>query len=123
MTLAALKAGSVAVIIVAAFFALVSSVIAVVLANLFRVVSGLSELVDGIREETVPLIGELGNTVRGVNKEIDRLDGVMAGVQGIVGGVESITKTVQATVTNPLVKGLAFFMGAKRAARKMKDKD
>jgi uncharacterized protein YoxC len=123
VTLVALKAGDLAVIIVAAFFALVAFVLSVVLANLFRVVSGLNELVDGIRDETVPLIGELGNTVRGVNKEIDRVDGVMAGVQGIVGNIESITRTVQATVTNPLVKGLAFFMGAKRAARKMKDKD
>lgn len=115
-----LKAGDLAVILFAAFFGLVSVVLAALLANLFRVVTSLRDLVDGIKDETVPLIGEMGNTVRGVNKEIERVDGIAVGVQGIVQSVEGITKTVQATVTNPLVKGLAFFMGAKRAARKMK---
>jgi uncharacterized protein YoxC len=120
VTLLALRAGDVAVILFAAFFGVVSVVLAVVLGNLFRVVTSLRDLVTGIKDETVPLIGEVGNTVRSVNKEIDRLDGIAQGVQGIVESVETITKTVQATVTNPLVKGLAFFMGAKRAAKKMR---
>lgn len=120
MTVLALDAGDVAVLLAAAFFGLIAVVLAVVLANLFRVVTSLKELVDGIKSETVPLIGEVSNTVRGVNKEIDRLDSIAAGVEGIVGNVESVTRTVQATVTNPLVKGLAFFLGAKRAAKKMR---
>lgn len=120
MIVAALKAGDIAVVLFAAFFGLVAVVLAVLLGNLFRVVTSLKEMVDGVRTETVPLIGEVNNTVKGVNKEIERLDGIATGVQGIVESVETITKTVQATVTNPLVKALAFFMGARRAARKMK---
>jgi uncharacterized protein YoxC len=120
VTVIAVKAGDIAVILFAVGFGVVSFVLAIVLANFYRVVTSLHDLVDGVKDETVPLIGEVGNTVRGVNKEIERLDGIAAGVQGIVESVETITKTVQATVTNPLVKALAFFMGAKRAARKMK---
>jgi uncharacterized protein YoxC len=116
----AVGAGDVAVLIFAAFFGVVAVVLALLLGNLFRVVTGLKEMVEGVKDETVPLIGEVGNTVKGVNKEIERLDGIAAGVQGIVESVETITKTVQVTVTNPLVKALAFLVGVRRAANKMR---
>jgi len=120
VTVIAVGAGDVAVLIFAAFFGVVAVVLALLLGNLSRVVTSLKETVDGVKDETIPLIGEVGNTVKGVNKEIERLDGIAAGVQGIVESVETITKTVQVTVTNPLVKALAFLVGVRRAASKMK---
>lgn len=101
--------------------ALVLFVIAVVISNLFRVVSSLKELVDGVTSETVPLINEVGGTVRGVNKELERVDSIVGSVQKVASNVESISDTVHATVTNPLVKFLAFTYGVKRGARKFKD--
>lgn len=98
--------------------ALVLFVIAVIITNLFRVVSSLKELVDGVTSETVPLIGEVGNTVRGVNKELERVDSIVGSVQRVATNVEVISDTVQAAVTNPLVKMLAFFAGMKRARAK-----
>jgi uncharacterized protein YoxC len=118
----AVGAGDVAVLIFAAFFGVIAVVLALLLGNLFRVVSSLKEMVEGVKDETVPLIGEVGNTVKGVNHEIERLDGIAAGVQGIVESVEQITKTVQVTVTNPLVKALAFLAGVRRASNKMREK-
>lgn len=101
--------------------ALVLFVIAAVITNLFRVVSSLKELVDGVTSETVPLIGEVGNTVRHVNKEMERVDAIVGSVQRVAANVEIISDTVQTTVTNPLVKMLAFFAGARRAAGKMRE--
>ena len=102
--------------------ALVLFVTAVVISNLFRVVTSLKDLVDGVTSETVPLIGEVGNTVRTVNKELERVDSIVGSVQRVATNVEVISDTVQATVTNPLVKALAFFAGTRRAARKFKEK-
>lgn len=101
--------------------ALVLFVIAVVIMNLYRVVSSLKELVDGITAETIPLIGEVSNTVRGVNKELERVDSIVGSVQRVAGNVEVISDTVQAAVTSPLVKAFAFFAGAKKASKKFKD--
>lgn len=101
--------------------ALLLFVIAVVITNLFRVVTSLRMLVDGVTKETVPVIGEFGNTVKGVNKELDRVDSIVGSVQRVATNVEIISDTVQTTVTNPLVKALAFFAGARRAGRKFKD--
>jgi len=101
--------------------ALVLFVTAVVISNLFRVVTSLKDLVDGITSETVPLIGEVGGTVRSVNKELERVDSIVGSVQRVATNVEVISDTVQAAVTNPLIKALAFFAGMKRASKKMKE--
>lgn len=102
--------------------ALVLFVTALVITNLFRVVTSLRDLVDGITSETIPLIAEVGNTVRGVNKEMERVDSIIGSVQRITTNAETISDTVQMAVTNPLVKALAFFAGARRATKKFKEK-
>jgi len=109
-----------AIVALAGAGALVLFVIAVVITNLYRVVTSLKDLVDGITSETVPLIGEVGNTVRTVNKELERVDSIVGSAQRVIANVETISDTVQAAVTNPMVKALAFVAGAKRAGRKMR---
>jgi uncharacterized protein YoxC len=110
-----------AVVVLALSAAAVMFVLAVVISNLYRVVTSLKDLVDGITSETVPLIGEVGTTVRTVNKELERVDSIVGSVQRVASNVESISDTVQATVTSPLVKALAFFAGARRAGKKFKE--
>jgi predicted PurR-regulated permease PerM len=116
-----MNAGDWAVFAVSVAGALVLFTIAVIITNLYRVVTSLKDLVDGVTSETVPLIGEVGNTVRTVNKELERVDSIVGSAQRVVQNVEVISDTVQAAVTNPLVKALAFFAGAKRASRKMRE--
>ena len=121
MTTLALTARDWAMVAFVSAAALVLFVIAVVITNLFRVVSSLKQLVDGVTSETVPLIGEVGTTVRHVNKELERVDSIVGSVQRVATNVEIISDTVQTTVTNPLVKALAFCAGARRAAKKMRE--
>ena len=118
---AALKATDWAVIVIAGFFALAVVVVSILVLNLFRVVSSLKELVDGVTTETVPLIHEVGNTVKGVNNEIERVDSIMASAQNVAHNAQTISETIKLAVTNPLVKALAFAAGARRAARKFKE--
>jgi len=103
--------------------ALVLFVIAAIILNLSRVVTSLKGLVDGVTSETVPLIGEVGTTVRTVNKELERVDSIVGSVQRVATNVEIISDTVQTTITNPLVKFVAFLAGTRRAARKFREKD
>ena len=120
-TIGALEATDYAVIVIAAFFALAVIVISILVLNLFRVVSSLKELVDGVTHETVPLIHEVGNTVKGVNHEIERVDSIMASAQNVAQNASTISETVKLAVTNPLVKALAFFAGARRASKKFRE--
>lgn len=123
MRLIALNARDWAVVALAAAGALVLSVTAVVLANLYRVVSSLKDLVDGLHSETVPVINEVGATVRTVNKELERVDSIVGSAQRIATNVEVISSTVQAAVTNPIVKAMAFLAGASRGAKRFREKD
>jgi predicted PurR-regulated permease PerM len=121
VTIGALEATDYAVIVIAAFFALAVVVVSILVLNLFRVVSSLKELVDGVTQETVPLIHEVGNTVKGVNHEIERVDSIMASAQNVAQNASTISETVKLAVTNPLVKALAFAAGARRATKKFKE--
>ena len=123
VTIGALEATDYAVIVIAAFFALAVIVVSILVLNLFRVVSSLKELVDGVTQETVPLIHEVGNTVKGVNHEIERVDSIMASAQTVAHNASTISETVKLAVTNPLVKALAFAAGARRATRKFRADD
>ncbi len=114
--------GEWAALIIALFWAGLVVVLSALTLNFLRVVSSMKTLVDGITAETIPLLDELGNTVRSVNREIDRVDGVLAGVQRLTENAATISETVKATVTNPLVKALASFAGAKRAFGKLREK-
>jgi predicted PurR-regulated permease PerM len=121
VTIGALEATDYAVIVIAAFFALAVVVVSILVLNLFRVVSSLKELVDGVTQETVPLIHEVGNTVKGVNHEIERVDSIMASAQNVAQNASTISETVKLAVTNPVVKALAFAAGARRATKKFKE--
>jgi uncharacterized protein YoxC len=97
--------------------ALVLFVIAGLITKLYLVINSVRLMLDGITQETVPLIGEVGQTVRHVNKELDRADAIVNSVQRVAQNVEQISDSVKAVVTNPAVKALAFFAGARKAAK------
>lgn len=114
--------GEWAALIIAVFWAVLVVVLCILTAGFVKVVSSMKTLVDGITSETIPLLDELGTTVRSVNREIDRVDGMLAAGGRITENVATISETVKATVTNPMVKALASFAGAKRALNKFKEK-
>ena len=118
----ATSVGEWAALIIAIFWALLVIALAALTMNFLRVVSSMKTLVDGITAETIPLLDEVGTTVRSVNREIDRVDGVLAGVQRITENAATVSETIKTAVSNPLVKAIAFMAGVRRASKKMRDK-
>ena len=86
---------------------------------MFRVLESTKLLIDGIRQETVPLLGEVKTTVSGVNRELDRVDTVLDSAGRMAKSAERITVVVENTVSNPLIKFAAFAAGASRAFRRV----
>jgi uncharacterized protein YoxC len=81
-------------------------------------------LVDDIRKETVPLLHEVTGTVKSVNKELERVDGMVESAGHIVKSAERVSSVVEQAVSSPLIKIIAFGAGASRAARRLrKSKD
>jgi hypothetical protein len=87
----------------------------VVLANLFRVLDSVKDLLDGVTKQTVPLLGEVGTTVSLVNQELVRVDGILATAENITTTTGNLVNTISGTITSPLVKLSAFAWGLRRA--------
>ena len=104
---------------VAGFFGLLTVALVYVLIRVGVVLQDTSRLIDDIRKETVPLLSEVTTTVASVNKELDRVDGMVESAGNIVKSAERISAVVEAAVSSPLIKVAAYGAGIARAARKL----
>jgi len=114
--IAALDGGDVALIVLAAFWGLLVLFLCVVLINTFRVLESTKMLIDGIREETVPLMREVKTSVEKANRELDRVDGMLVATGEIVGRVQRIAGLVEQAVSSPLTKLIGVGAGVRAAA-------
>jgi uncharacterized protein YoxC len=126
MTLAGgsgLSGGEVAGLIVAVFWAVLVCFLAYVLVKLGKVVGDTSKLVTGVADQTVPLLGEVTNSVVHVNVELERVDAITANVQSISSNVSALTSVFAATLGSPVIKVAAFSYGVRRAMNDRREQD
>jgi hypothetical protein len=122
MAVLALGAGDTALIILAAFWGLLVLFLCVVLINTFRVLESTKMIIDATREETVPLLRQVLGSVERVNRELDRVDGMLVSAGAIVGRVERLTGVFEKAASSPLIKIASFGAGAKAAAGRFRKK-
>jgi len=120
--IASLDGGDVALIVLAAFWGLLVLFLCIVLLNTFRVLESTKMLIDGIREETVPLLTEVKGSVERTNRELDRVDGMLISAGTIVGRVEKISGLIEQATSGPLVKIIAVGAGLSKAASRFRGK-
>lgn len=120
--IAALDGGDVALIVLAAFWGLLVLFLCVVLINTFRVLESTKMLIDGIREETVPLMREVKTSVEKANRELDRVDGMLVATGEIVGRIQRIAGLVEQAVSSPLTKLIGVGAGVRAAASRFSGK-
>lgn len=114
--IAALDGGDVALIVLSAFWGLLVLFLCVVLINTFRVLESTKMLIDGIREETVPLLTEVKGSVERANRELDRVDGMLVSAGEIVQRVTRLAGLVEQAASTPLVKLISMGAGIRKAA-------
>ncbi|MEO8292317.1 MAG: DUF948 domain-containing protein [Actinomycetota bacterium] len=111
--------GDVALIILAAFWALLVGFLCYVLVATVSVLQSTKVLVDTMREETVPLLREVKTSVERTNRELDRVDGMLESAGAVMGKVEKISGLVEQAVASPLVKVLSVGAGLRMAASRV----
>jgi Bacterial protein of unknown function (DUF948) len=114
--IAALDGGDVALIVLSAFWGLLVLFLCVVLVNTFRVLESTKLLIDGIREQTVPLLSEVKGSVERTNRELDRVDGMLISAGEIVQRLSRLSGLVEKAASGPLVKLISVGAGVRRAA-------
>ena len=108
--------GELAVLALAFGWVVLVGFLAFVLVKLGGVLQSSAELVDGITEKTVPLLGEVTTSVVHVNMELERVDAITENVQNVTSNVAGLTTLFAATLGSPIVKVAAFSYGVRRAA-------
>jgi uncharacterized protein YoxC len=111
-----LDGGDIALIVLAAFWGLLVLFLCVVLLNAFRVLESVKMLIDGVRQETVPLLGEVKGSVERANRELDRVDGVLE-------SAGRVAKQVEDAVSGPLAKVISLGASLSRAFDRDRDRD
>lgn len=110
-----MSGGEVAGLIVAVFWAILVSFLAVVLVRLAQTLRHATELVAGVTEQAVPLLGEATAAVRAAHTQLDRVDTITADVREVTANASALSTTVASTFGGPLVKVAAFGYGVRRA--------
>lgn len=71
--------------------------------------------VKGVSDQSVPLLGEVTNTVSATNEQLARLDTVTTNVATMSTNVNALTSLFAAVLGGPLVKAAAFSYGVRTA--------
>jgi Ni,Fe-hydrogenase III large subunit len=119
MPVLALTGGDIALIIMAGFWGLLVLFLCVVLLNTYRVLESTKTLIDGIRQETMPLLGQVTTTVRDVNRELDRVDGMLETTGGIILRFERVASLIEQAATGPLTRVIGLAAGVRKFGSRM----
>lgn len=109
----------------AALIVAIASVVAVVLLTfaliaVTKTLKAVREAVDLLRSETLPVMADLGETVRTANLELERLDSVLGTAESIGGTVDSASRLAYLAFSNPVIKAIALASGTGRAAQRLR---
>ncbi|MET9802057.1 DUF948 domain-containing protein [Streptomyces sp. NPDC006368] len=107
--------GEVAGILVAVFWAILVSFLAVVLVRLAQTLKATTRLVAEVTEQAIPLLTDASATVRSAQTQLDRVDAITTDVQEVTSNASALSTTVASTFGGPLVKVAAFGYGVRRA--------
>ncbi|MGP4110953.1 DUF948 domain-containing protein [Streptomyces sp. 4N509B] len=110
-----MSGGEVAGLLVAVFWAILVSFLAVVLVRLAQALKAATALVTQVTERAVPLLGEASATVRSAQDQLDRVENITADVQEAAANASALSSTVASTFGGPLIKVAAFGYGVRQA--------
>lgn len=102
-------------ILVAVFWAILVSFLAVVLVRLAQTLRAATKLVIDVTERAVPLLGEASETVRNAQTQLEKVDAIATDVQEVTSNASALSSTVSTTFGGPLVKVAAFGYGVRQA--------
>ncbi len=115
-----MSVGEWAAIIAAVAWAVLVLVLVVVSLGLFRVLATTRTLIDGLRQETVPLLAEVRASVITMNKNLEHSDDLLVSVGNVTRTVERISGLVDQFVSTPLIKAISYGYGAQQGLRRFR---
>jgi len=83
----------------------------------------LRATVRALQEQSIALADEMRIALRDAENEVDRVGALLTAAETVGDRIDTASRIVSKTVTNPVVKVLALGTGTKRAVRRMRAGD
>lgn len=90
------------------------------LLTLRRTLATVQSGIDELRRETVPVVVDLQASIDHVNRQLERIDDVVASVRSVSGTVDAASRLAYVTMANPVIKAVALGAGTAKAARSLR---
>jgi uncharacterized protein YoxC len=113
--------GAIAALIAAGALVLLVLLLAIPLLKLGKTLDETTLAIRKTHEGAVPLLADAQNTIRGVNAQLDQVDGITKGVNSMTTNAAALTSIVSSTVASPLIKVAAFSYGVRRTVGKRRE--
>ncbi len=110
-----MSVAEVAGLIAAVAFVALVALLAVPILKLGRLIDDTRGTVQGVTQETLPLLREVTTAVTTANGELERVSAITGNVQQITTNASALTSLFAATVGSPLIKVAAFSYGVRQA--------
>ncbi len=117
MKLAEVTVGDIAGVIAALAFAYLVIRIGSVVGKAGAILDEARLGVKGVADQTVPLLGEVTNTVTATNEQLVRVDTITTNLASMSTNVNALTSLFAATLGSPVVKVAAFSYGVRTALK------
>jgi uncharacterized protein YoxC len=112
--------GEWAAIIAAVAWAILVLALVILSVKLFQILAETRTMIEDVRQETVPLLGEVRTSVITMNKNLEHSDDLLVSVGNITRTVERISGLFDQFVSTPLIKGISVAYGAQQAAKRFR---
>lgn len=110
-----MSVGDVAGLIAAIAFVALVALLAVPILKLGRLIDDTRGTVQGVTNESLPLLREVTQTVTTTNGELERVSAITTNVQQVTTNVSALTALFAATLGSPMIKVAAFTYGVRQA--------
>jgi CheY-like chemotaxis protein len=112
-----LKPFTIAALIAAGAFVVLVLLLAVPLLKLGRTLDEATIAIRKAHEGSAPLLDDAQLTLRQVNTQLDRVDGITSNARTVTSNVSVLTSLFTATLGGPLVRAAAFSYGLNKAIK------
>jgi hypothetical protein len=114
------SAGDLAAVLVAVVSLAAVAVLSLAAVSLVRTLRELRAVVDVLRDETLPMVGELRAAVHQAGTDLDRVEGILDTAERITDTVDSASRLTFRALSPPLIKTMSFVAGARRAGLRVR---
>lgn len=118
-----MSAAEVVTVVAAGTLVVLSVALLASLVSLRRALADARRAVEHLHDRAVPALDDMRRAVRRAERDVGRLDDLITTADSIGRTADAASRLAYESISNPVIKALAFGAGTRRAARRLRGVD